>query len=659
MKRPGQFAIAAGFILLSLWVTWPLVLHLDEALPGDLGDPLLNTWILGWDADRLRHGLAGLWNAPIFFPYRNTLAFSEHLLGIGVPVAPIVWLTGRPFVAYNVAFVASFALAAIGMWRLARRLTGREDAAILAGAIFAFAPARLGQIGHLQVLMSGWMPLALLGLHRYFETGSRLALAAFTAVFIVQGLSNGYYLYFLAVPAVILAVHALATRPADRRRIAIGLAASALCIVVTFAPIALVFFDVRQTYGLQRTEDEVGTFGADLGAYLHGNEALRPAIRIWRALPHYDKPAGPEGEVFPGIAAIALAIAALWPRRQTPVSAVTRTPVVPLYAVIGAVALVLSMGADPTVWGVRLPSGGLSVALRVRAGLQRPSRPGTILDRRASCAGRACERRLCANGLGHAASRAYRRVRGCSQSSCSKARAAPCRWPFSRRTAVPIARRTRGSATGEPAPSSNCRQGSSTPRSGRINTNTRRCFTIVLLSTAPAATTRRSRYSWAAPRRRWSKRTIPGRIARAAAGRCGRRRRASAGVPGSVSRCVDHRALREELEAGTGGEPGGFGGRLSRSRRVSPGGVARRRACSRRCHQRQRAHDTGVSFVATSATPPIVWSARSTATSRRDGFRASGSPARNGLTLRSIAPATWRACGSSPPIGASEITRAN
>ena len=124
-------------------------------------------------------------------------------------------------------------------------------------------------------------------------------------------------------------------------------------------------------------------------------------------------PAGPEGEVFPGIAAIALALAALWPRRQTPVSAVKRTPVVPFYAVIGAVALVLSMGADPTVWGVRLPIGmRLSVALRVRAGLQRPSRAGTILDRRASRAGRACERRLCANGLGHAASRAHRRVRG-------------------------------------------------------------------------------------------------------------------------------------------------------------------------------------------------------------------------------------------------------
>jgi hypothetical protein len=158
---------------------------------------------------------------------------------------------------------------------------------------------------------------------------------------------------------VILALHALATRAPDRRRIAVGLSVSALCILVTFAPIALVYFDVRQTYGLQRSEDEVSTFGADLGAYLHGNEALRPPIRIWRALPHYDKPGGPEGEVFPGIAAIALAIAALWPRRRMPAAPGERSSVVPLYAAIGTTALVLSMGADPTAWGVRLPIGAV------------------------------------------------------------------------------------------------------------------------------------------------------------------------------------------------------------------------------------------------------------------------------------------------------------
>jgi hypothetical protein len=353
MKRSAQFAVGVGFVLLSIWVTWPLVLHIDEALPGDLGDPLLNTWILGWGADRVLHGLTGLWDAPIFYPYHSTLAFSEHLLGISVPIAPIAWLTGRPFVAYNVAFVASFALAGIGMWRLARRLTGRDDAAIIAGAIFAFAPARLGHIGHLQVLMSGWMPLALVALHRYIDTGSRRALTAFTAAFIVQGLSNGYYLYFLAVPVVILAVHSLAAR----RQLAGGLLVSAVCIVAVFAPIAAAYFEVRQTYGLQRTEDEVTNFGADLGAYLHGNEALQPPIRIWRALPHFDKPGGPEGEVFPGTMAIALAIVALWPRRRSPERDDPDRTAVTLYAVIAIAAIVLSMGAEPTVWGVPMPIG--------------------------------------------------------------------------------------------------------------------------------------------------------------------------------------------------------------------------------------------------------------------------------------------------------------
>ena len=358
MKRSAQFAVGVGFVLLSLWVAWPLALHIDEALPGDLGDPLLNTWILGWDADRLRHGLAGLWDAPIFYPYQRTLAFSEHLLGIGVPVAPIVWLTGRPLVAYNVAFVASFALAGIGMWRLARRLTGRDDAAIVAGAIFAFAPARLGHIGHLQVLMSGWMPIALVALHRYIETGSRRALAAFTAAFIVQGLSNGYYLYFLAVPVAILAVHSLVTLSlTGRRRLAAGFAVSAVCIAVTFAPIAAVYFEVRQTHGFQRTEDEVANFGADLGAYLHGNEALRPPIRLWRALPYVAKPGGPEGEVFPGTMALALAIVALWPRRRTAQGPDRARTTVALYAAIAAFAIVLSMGAQPTVWGWPLPIG--------------------------------------------------------------------------------------------------------------------------------------------------------------------------------------------------------------------------------------------------------------------------------------------------------------
>ncbi len=73
------------------------------------------------------------------------------------------------------------------MYLLVRELTGRRDAAWLAGLLFACLPYRVAQLTHLQVLMAGWMPLALLGLHRYFRTGSRSALAGFVAAYVLHG----------------------------------------------------------------------------------------------------------------------------------------------------------------------------------------------------------------------------------------------------------------------------------------------------------------------------------------------------------------------------------------------------------------------------------------------------------------------------------------
>jgi hypothetical protein len=62
----------AWYALLTCAMTWPVVLHLSTGIPENLGDPLLNVWILGWDAShflKVLHGhvgaLAGFWNANI------------------------------------------------------------------------------------------------------------------------------------------------------------------------------------------------------------------------------------------------------------------------------------------------------------------------------------------------------------------------------------------------------------------------------------------------------------------------------------------------------------------------------------------------------------------------------------------------------------------
>jgi hypothetical protein len=180
VKREAALVVFA-FACLSAIATFPLVLHLGRALPGDLGDPLFSSWVLGWDAERLRHGLKGIWDAPILFPSRYTLAFAEHLLGIAIFVAPVIWVSGNPILAYDVAFLLTFVLAGCGMYLLARELSGRRDAAFLAGLAFACSPMRALHVSHLQVLAWGWMPIALWGLHRYFSRRSTAALAIFAA----------------------------------------------------------------------------------------------------------------------------------------------------------------------------------------------------------------------------------------------------------------------------------------------------------------------------------------------------------------------------------------------------------------------------------------------------------------------------------------------
>ena len=52
-------AVIGAFGAVAVVATWPLVLRLGDALSYRLADPLLNTLLLAWGADRLLHGLQG------------------------------------------------------------------------------------------------------------------------------------------------------------------------------------------------------------------------------------------------------------------------------------------------------------------------------------------------------------------------------------------------------------------------------------------------------------------------------------------------------------------------------------------------------------------------------------------------------------------------
>jgi hypothetical protein len=80
-----------------------------------------------------------------------------------------------------------------------RELTGSARAGFVAGLLYAFAPYRIGQFSHLQVLSSQWMPFALYGFRRYFDTRRAWPLAGAAFALVLQNWSCGYFLITLSV----------------------------------------------------------------------------------------------------------------------------------------------------------------------------------------------------------------------------------------------------------------------------------------------------------------------------------------------------------------------------------------------------------------------------------------------------------------------------
>ncbi len=175
-RRPGwlrEVGLAAvGSAVLAVVMTWPTAQHLATRYPStlydmrhELHDPMLVTWMLAWVGHALLHQPLDAWQANAFYPEPDTFAFSDSLFGY----APLGMVGSGPVAAiirYNLVTLLVAAMAFFGMYVLARQLGSRWPGAVIAAAAFAYAPWRIAQIGHLHILSTGGIALALAALAR-------------------------------------------------------------------------------------------------------------------------------------------------------------------------------------------------------------------------------------------------------------------------------------------------------------------------------------------------------------------------------------------------------------------------------------------------------------------------------------------------------------
>ena len=175
-KRHGHAWLAlAGYLLLTLGLTYPLVTQFGRAIPGDGFDGWQNYWNLWWIKTAVLEQHTHPWFTHLLYdPTGVGLLFHTLNAFNGFITLPIQLAFGL-LPAYNTAVLFSFTFGGLGAYLLARFVLGpgsSHPAAFAAGVIFTFSPFHIAHLlGHMQVISLEWIPFYALYLLKAVKCG--------------------------------------------------------------------------------------------------------------------------------------------------------------------------------------------------------------------------------------------------------------------------------------------------------------------------------------------------------------------------------------------------------------------------------------------------------------------------------------------------------
>jgi hypothetical protein len=330
--------------LLTVLVTYPLILHFGSRLPSDGGDALQNYWNYWWTGRALATGQNPYWTPYLYAPYGAPLYLHTLNLFNGLVSLPVQWAFGL-IPAYNSVVFLSFILAGYFAYLLVAEISGSRLAGFVGGVVYAFGSYHMTHLlGHMNLLASEWLPAYILCLIRASgATGRRrtsYALAAVGALLLLM-LCDWQYVIF----AVLFTLLYAPVVSAARRSWSPFLVATAIGILWALLAAPLIWPTIAQIQSGTTdppTAAQVRQHSADLLACVTPSQLAtlwHPALtalrgRIWQ--PDND------GGIFLGFLPLLLALVAVWrdPRRARP------------WALVAALFAILALGPTLQVGGV-------------------------------------------------------------------------------------------------------------------------------------------------------------------------------------------------------------------------------------------------------------------------------------------------------------------
>ena len=350
----GLWAAAAGYLVLGVGLWWGVwSAHPTAVTTCGCGDAARFLWFFRWPAFALAHGHNVLYSSWLFHPGGINLLDDTSVVALGVVLAPVTWLWG-PVASMNVALTLAPVLSALSLYLVVRRWVRWAPAAFLGGLAYGFSPFVVTELALNQVNIAflAVPPLIVLVLSDLLVTGRRspwrngLALAGLV---VVQFFLSTEVLLLTAlaclVGTVFLAVWAAWARPYEasaRVRPALtgaGVAVGASAVALAY-PLWFLLAGPAHLVGPIWSYGATSRFGTTPASFVTtgGLGDLRPSMLRF---------GGYQGPVLTGLGYLGLGVvvaavvgAVVWRRDRRLL----------LFAAIGLVAVVLSLGPGHGVW---------------------------------------------------------------------------------------------------------------------------------------------------------------------------------------------------------------------------------------------------------------------------------------------------------------------
>jgi hypothetical protein len=351
---PRRLLVTVIFIAAILVMIRPDLSSLTTHIPANTGDPAFYIWVLLWGNHALVTDPTHFFDANIFWPHLTTLAYADTVIPL-VPVFGILHAaTGSWALSLDILALSLVLLNLLATYSLARRISGRTDAAVLGALAFGFSAYVFSHWSHLQLETLGLIPLAFLLLFKLLDKPSAglavlvgVVSAAVALAAVYDGASYG------VAAAVVVLGYLVVRRPRDPWLVCcLGIAAVVAALLML--PVVTAYLHLQGQPGFRRTLDPAS--GLRLG------NLAAPAIDnfVWGPVGPSATAVGFENRFFPGVVAVALAsiggIALVWQgRRATTLTAAARRSrlELSLLVLVGAAALILAFG--PSVGGLPGP----------------------------------------------------------------------------------------------------------------------------------------------------------------------------------------------------------------------------------------------------------------------------------------------------------------